>query len=366
MMTSKATKSAPPHADIVRTTLTIDQLLVAPGAPVCAARCGDALYMVRAKALAASSEPGAERVLDFADQDACRLVATGVEERVTLNRAAGVLTYVKDNQALALSLTDGGPARRLPLPCSDESVASAVLSDDLKNALVVLRDDSQFDFCRFTPALVDLESREARRFDEAASVLELRAYWSPAADTFLVFDPDRERVFRVKRGARAAEPADTPAAPGRIFTALVTHPTQPWVSLLVSDSNTNRPYLMQGAINSHVQWEGSTRFEEGIPACVSWHPTDRTIVCARSIRKQTIVETVTPVGMVTARVELPRGWECIDLKWSASGEYVLVVGQVGVMVWHAAAAAADLKAARRAAKLQKREAQEAPTANSEG
>ena len=343
----------------IRTTLSIDQLLVTPASPVVAARCGDALYIIPEAALPTSAPAGQESILDFANQDMCRLVATGIDESVSLNHKRGVLTFVKDGRVLVISLKDGGPARRLPLPDSDEYVASAVLSNDLKHALIVLRDDSDFGFSRYTPALVNLDKRETRRYDDAASVLPLQTFWLPAGESFFVFDADRERVARAACGARQVQWVEMPTAPGRMFTGLVTHTTEPWISLLVSDTNANKPYLMQAAVNSTVQWEGSTRLSEGIPDCVTWHPTERTIVCARSLRKQAFVETVTPVGMVTAECELPRGWRCADLAWSRDGQSAFIVGQTGVIVWQVNEAAEALKAQRRADKLARRAAREA-------
>lgn len=316
---------------VVKTTLPIDELLPVPGSRALVARCADALYLVDGQAVQRAAEQG--RSLDFADQDACRLIASDVHGTVSLNAANKTIVYIKDERVIAQTLGDDPRPRRLPVPSLDHPVTAAHLSDDAAQLLCIVRDDSDIDFSHYSVVSVELESRTATNVNDISSVRELKAFWSPSAAAFLVFDDYVEALWRIEPAGRTPQRIDLPAAEGRSFVGIVAHPSEAWVALVVQDAASNSRYLMQGAVNHHVRWEGIARLSGGIPSGFCWHPTDRTLLYERSIRRRSLLEVITTVGMSTATGELPRGWVANDLAWSADGRIVYAAGSTGLVVW---------------------------------
>lgn len=324
--TAKATSSS-----LVRTTLTIDELFVVPGSRALIARCDDALYIVAEKAIGKAAQ--AHAALDFADQDACRLVAGEVRESVSLNTARKALVYPKNGDVFVHELAGDLQPRRLRLPAIEGALTAAHLSDDGRQLLCIVRDDSDFDLSRYTAVCIDLEERVARPLAGIDTAQQPLAFWSTSAGAFFVFDRYGESLWRVSSGGREAKPMDLPTAAGRSFTGILAHPTQPWVALIACDGVRNESYLMQGSLNGQTRWEGSTRLGAGLAAGFQWHPTDRTLLLERGLRRQATLDAITPVGAALAGETLPRGWTSTSLAWSGDGNTVYAAGSAGILVW---------------------------------
>jgi hypothetical protein len=330
-----STKTNPRNASAalsaIRTTLTIDELFAPPGSRALIARCGDALYLIAERAVEHAA--ATNTALDFAGQDACRLIAAEVRESVSLCVSRKTIVYPKDGRVYMHELAGDPRPRRLPVPAIAGTITAAQLADNGRHLLCIVRDDADFGLGAYGALCVDLRDVVAHPLKGVESTIEPKAFWSPGFGALMVFDSYGERLWRVSPRGREAMSIELPSATGRSFTDIVAHPTQPWVAVVAGDGTRDEPYLMQGSLNGDNRWEGSTQLGSGIPSCFRWHPSERKLLLERGVRRQSVLETITPVGAQLAAVTMPRGWMGSHLTWSGNGKRVFAVGSTGIVMW---------------------------------
>jgi hypothetical protein len=231
---------------------------------------------------------------------------------------------------------DGPPApQRFLLPGIRGAISGALLTEDGRRVLLVVRDDNNPHFFHFDTFIVEPAARKTTQVNGVSSDFELVTAISPATKTWVAFDPYRETVWRIDADARTLVLATRAEAAGRGVAGMLVNALGNAIALAYTDSNDGRTHLRIGQLSRDgVQWQTIVRVPEGMPRLLRWRPTDRHIAYERGLRRRSFLEVIDAAGNVVRETELPRRWQVNDLAWTADGKRLLAAGNDGVLVWN--------------------------------
>lgn len=325
--------TASPPTTFVPATLPIDAIAPLPDSTNVALLCGELLFRVPLETFTAA--PAYSPPLNLADAEKLPPAATGVERLLSVSAGQRCMLVLRDGVLESIPF-EGPPApQRILLPGIRGAIHGALLSDDGRRVLLLVRDDGNPHFCHFDTFIVEPAARKTTQVMGVSSDFELVMALSTATKTFVAFDPYRETVWRIDSDARTLVLATRAEAAGRSVTGMLVNALGNAIALVYQDVSDGRSHLRLGQLSRDgVQWQTIVRVPEGLPRLLRWRPTDRQVAYERGLRRRSFLEIIDAAGKVVSETELPRRWQVNDLAWTPDGKRLLAAGNDGVLVWN--------------------------------